>query len=64
MAIEAMKTMHYDLYSLQAEAFMTLIRPLLPDTENGRLLKNWDCRYDADSLGQRCLSAFTPLAWN
>jgi penicillin G amidase len=51
LTVEDMKIMHYDLYSLQAAAFMDLIRPQLPDTENGEILKNWDCRYDADSFG-------------
>ncbi|MCB2145247.1 MAG: penicillin acylase family protein [Deltaproteobacteria bacterium] len=46
-----MKDMHYDLYSLQAERLMEIIGPLLPDTDNGRILKAWDLRYDADSTG-------------
>ena len=46
-----MKDMHYDLYSLQAERLMEVIGPLLPDTDNGRILKAWDLRYDADSTG-------------
>jgi penicillin amidase len=46
-----MKDMHYDLYSLQAERLMKLIGPLLPDTENGRILNSWDLRYHADSIG-------------
>lgn len=46
-----MKDMQYDLYSLQAEHLMNLIAPLLPDTDNGRLLKAWDLRYQARSKG-------------
>ncbi len=46
-----MKEMHFDLYSLQAERFMTLIAPFLPDTENGAILQKWDRRYDRDSRG-------------
>jgi penicillin amidase len=46
-----MQDMHYDLYSLQAERLMGIISPLLPDTHNGRLLKSWDLRYQADSAG-------------
>jgi penicillin amidase len=46
-----MKDMQYDLYSLQAERLMKIIGPLLPDTENGRILKSWDLRYHADSMG-------------
>lgn len=51
LTIAHMKTMHYDLYSIQAEAFMALIKPLLPDTENGKILSEWDLCYDRDSLG-------------
>jgi penicillin amidase len=46
-----MQDMHYDLYSLQAERLMGIIGPLLPDTDNGRILKSWDLRYQADSEG-------------
>jgi penicillin amidase len=46
-----MKKMHFDLYSLQAERFMADIRPLLPDTPNGQILKSWDCQYESDSKG-------------
>ena len=46
-----MKDMHYDLYSLQAKRLMKIIGPLLPDTDNGRILKAWDLRYHADSTG-------------
>jgi penicillin G amidase len=49
--VNDMKRIHYDLYSLQAEAFMKIIGPLLPDTENGKILRNWDCRYEAGSKG-------------
>ncbi len=51
LTVEDMQKMHYDLYSKQAEAFMEIIAPLLPDSENGDILKNWDLRYDAASLG-------------
>jgi penicillin amidase len=50
-SVEDMKRMHYDTYSLQAERFMEVIRPLLPDTENGRILGSWDLKYEPDSLG-------------
>ena len=51
LTAEDMQQMHYDLYSRQAEAFMAIITPLLPATENGAILKNWNLRYDAASLG-------------
>ena len=43
--------MHTDVYSLQAERFMTILRPLLPDTRQGRILRDWDLRYTANSEG-------------
>ncbi len=46
-----MQDMHFDLYSLQAERLMKIIVPLLPDTDNGRILKAWNLCYDADSKG-------------
>ncbi|MDT8272384.1 MAG: penicillin acylase family protein, partial [Desulfomonilia bacterium] len=46
-----MYALHHDVYSRQAKTFMELITPLLPDTPAGRLLKEWDCRYTADSKG-------------
>jgi len=51
LSTEDMKKMHYDLYSKQAEAFMEIIKPLLPASENGDILKNWDRKYDAASFG-------------
>ena len=45
------KKMHYDVYSVEAELFMEYIKPLLPLTENGEILKNWNYCYDIDSKG-------------
>lgn len=45
------RSMQYDTYSLQAEQFMEIIQPLLPDSEAGKLLKDWDMRYAIDSKG-------------
>ncbi len=50
-SVEDVFKMHGDLYSLQAEAFMHHLKPLLPDTKQGHILKNWDLRYDAQSQG-------------
>lgn len=49
--LDDMAVIQNDLYSLQAERFMELFRPLLPDTFAGRLLGGWDCRYDTASRG-------------
>ncbi len=48
--VDSMKEMQYDLRSKQAEEFMEKIRPLLPADENGKLLRDWDLRYDSHSL--------------
>lgn len=49
--VDDMKKMHYDVYSIQAEIFMQFIKPLLPDSENATILKNWDLCYDINSKG-------------
>ncbi len=50
--------MHSDVYSPQAELFMKILRPLLPTTRQGEILRNWDCRYDADSQGAYLFEQF------
>jgi penicillin amidase len=40
-----------DTYSLQAEEFLEVFGPLLPDDGIGGLLKAWDRHYDLDSRG-------------
>ncbi|MGH7452858.1 MAG: penicillin acylase family protein, partial [bacterium] len=42
---------HYDVYSLQAELFMRILKPLLPDTPQGEILREWDYRYNPESEG-------------
>ena len=49
--VDDIKKMHYDVYSNQAEVFMELINTLLPQNENGNILKNWDYCYDINSKG-------------
>jgi len=48
---EYMYKIHYDVYSTQAELFMKILGPLLPDTRQGEILKNWNFEYSADSEG-------------
>ncbi|WDP91649.1 MAG: penicillin acylase family protein [Desulfobacter sp.] len=48
---EEMYAIHGDLYSIQAEQFMAVIRPLLPETPQGDILKAWDLCYDKNSKG-------------
>ncbi len=47
-----------DDYSLQAVELMACLRPHLPPTETGRLLEEWDCRYDPASRGAVAFEAF------
>ncbi len=53
-----MFAMHFDVYSLQAEYFMEILRPLLPDTPQGKLLQDWDLKYDAGSQGAFLFEVF------
>jgi penicillin amidase len=53
-----MYEMHYEVYSLQAEYFMQILRPLLPDTPQGEILSRWDLCYDADSQGAYLFEQF------
>lgn len=48
---EYMYKLHYDVYSTQAELFMKILGPLLPDKGPGKILKNWNFEYSADSEG-------------
>ena len=58
MTVSDMFLMHKDLYSLQAEIFMDILRPLLPDSLQGALLKSWDHCYDKDSQGAYLFEQF------
>jgi penicillin amidase len=61
---EDMFDMHKDLYSIQAELFMKILEPLLPDTPQGKLLKEWDFYYDAQSQGAFLFEAFYKTLYN
>ena len=56
--VEDMTAMHFDLYSLQAERFMAILEPLLPDTPQGEILETWDRCYDATSQGAYLFERF------
>lgn len=47
---QQMQLIQQDVYSLQAERYLALLRPLLPDTPHGRLLKEWDCCYRVEQV--------------
>lgn len=59
--LDEMKAIQFDLYSLQAERFMAVLRPLLHDAgpvENARRLLDWDCRYHDDSKAATLFESF------
>ena len=56
--LEGMRAMQADLVSVQARRFMEVLRPLLPDSRAGRILAEWDLRYDAESVGATLFEAF------
>jgi penicillin G amidase len=48
---EDMFRFHMDVYSKEAEIFMKIASPLIPDTPSGNILKKWDMKYTPDSKG-------------
>ncbi len=58
MTLEDIYKMHFDVYSLEANLFMEILRPLLPETPQGDILKNWDLRYTKESKGAFLFEAF------
>jgi len=48
---EYMFKLHYDVYSKQAEGFMAILAPLLPESRQGAILKSWNLEYSPDSEG-------------
>ncbi|MBT3584701.1 MAG: penicillin acylase family protein [Halobacteriovoraceae bacterium] len=53
-----MKEMQKDLYSKQAEYFFKFMRPLIPETPAGNLLRDWDLKYSSDSIGAQVFETF------
>lgn len=53
-----MQEMHYDARSLEGEAFMKVLRPLLPDTPQADILRTWDFQYTPDSKGAYLFERF------
>jgi len=51
LGVKEFSAMHYDVYSLQAEQFMKVLAPLLPDSRPGRILIAWDFSYAPESEG-------------
>jgi len=49
-SVESLMEMQYNVYSKHAEWTMPLIRHLLPDSGNGKLLRDWDLVFASDSV--------------
>jgi penicillin amidase len=56
--LEDMKRIQRDLYSLQAERFLELLRPILAELPGAEVLLEWDGRYDAASRGATAFERF------
>ena len=56
--VEAVRDLQLDLRARQPEPFLAVLRPLLGDTPNERLLRDWDLRYDAASRGATLFERF------
>lgn len=59
LTVEDMQKMHMDVYSLQAERYMEILKPTLPASNpNAEILRGWDLRYDLDSKGAYIFEKF------
>lgn len=55
---EYCEKMQFDTYSLQAKKIMDILRPLLPFSRQGDILRDWDCCYDPESKGAYLFEEF------
>jgi penicillin amidase len=58
LSAQDMQRIQTDLLSRQARRYMAALRPLIPDTPTGRLLREWDLRYNAASRGAVLFESF------
>jgi len=63
LTLADMCKIQFDLVSPQAEAYMKILGPLLPDTPQGRILREWDLRYAAESQGAFLFEEFYRLLY-
>jgi penicillin amidase len=56
--VDDMRQMQMDVRSTHAERFLEVLRPLLPDSSEGRLLRDWDRCYDLKSRGATLFERF------
>ena len=50
-SVQTVRALQMDVYSTQAALFLEVLRPHLPRTPQGEILRGWDCRYTPDSQG-------------
>jgi penicillin amidase len=55
---ETMYKIQHDVYSVQAESFMGILRPLLPGGQPADKLREWDLQYSPDSEGASIFHGF------
>src|SRR5262245_52450929 len=51
LSVDRILQIQYDAVSHHAEMFMKILGPLLPESESGRVLREWDCSYEPSSQG-------------
>ena len=51
LTVDRVSEIQYDVVSHHAEMFMKILRPLIPETDSGRALREWDYRYESSSQG-------------
>ncbi len=56
--IESFRSIQLDTYSIQASEFMEILRPLLRTGPVADALRDWDFRYDTDSIGATAFELF------
>lgn len=49
--VEDSRRLQLDLVAAHPRPYLEVLRPLLGDTENERILRDWDCCYSSESLG-------------
>jgi penicillin amidase len=56
--VASVQKLHYDTYSLQAEEYLKILRPLLGESPNEQILADWNCQYDLASVGASVFEAW------
>ncbi|UCH28981.1 MAG: penicillin acylase family protein [Myxococcales bacterium] len=56
--VDSFRAIQLDTYSIQAAEFMEILGPLLGAGPVADALRNWDCRYETDSVGATAFELF------